>query len=212
MKRTTLLLALTLTACGAAPDMAGPVAVPPDAGGTDSAPRQETGNDTGTDSPTLDGGSDSWGGEASTDAGADTAPIRPEASPEAGGELAPEGGPDGSTGPGSDGGRPVVDAAPEAAATVCDGQAPSAPLDCTAATPTCESVRRHNEAIREAFPGSCACGAMKCAGLAFGGVTETVPITCRNEAWTLAGMQSGTSWAPWFQCSKGCALGKICDP
>jgi hypothetical protein len=204
--RTFVALVLTLAACGGPPPE---LAIEPPPPMHDGAP-EATGNEPAPDAPAfpLDGGAAFEGGPDSSEA--EAAPARPEP----GSEPAPEASspPMPDAGPTSDGGASTPEAGREAGATVCDGQAPAPPLDCTAATPTCANVRATNERIAAQFPAPCACGALKCAGVTSGTVVETVPVTCRNEAWTVAGMQSGTSWTPWFQCSKGCAAGKICDP
>lgn len=213
MKHTVTLAALVLAAACGTPALESPPEPPAPThdGGPDA-----TGNETGGDgSPAPDSGAAvEGGGEAEAeaarpDAGAEAAPPAPDA----GHELEAEAGPAmPDAGPTPDANAPAPEAGREAGATVCDGQAPAPPLDCTAASPACDSVRRTNEAIRAQFPAPCTCGAMKCAGVYSGGVTETIPVTCRNDAWTAAGMQSGTSWVPWFQCSAGCARGKLCDP
>jgi len=203
MRHLATFAALCLAAACGAPELEAPAVETPTADGA-------AGPDATADRPALpDGGPDTapdheLGREAGPEVNAS-----PEAAPEAAPPL-PEPAPEAAPPP--DAGAPIADAAPEHAPTVCDGQAPSPPLDCTAQSSTCDSVRATNARIRAQFPAPCSCGSMKCAGVTSGTVVETVPVTCRNDSWTLAGSQSGTSWAPWFQCSRGCAAGKICDP
>ena len=145
MTRTAILAALLLTACGSAQTDPG-TSAPESDSGTEASGEAAT----APDATWLDGSVTEGGGGTSPEA----APPRPEPMPEA---SSPTRDADATV----DAGKPIADATAERpAVTVCDGQAPSPPLDCTAQNPTCDNVRASNERLRAQFPQACACGAM----------------------------------------------------
>jgi len=84
---------------------------------------------------------------------------------------------------------------------------------CDVAVPACTSAQEDDALIRATFPQPCTPEAdRKCGGVWTGSLVTTFPMVCRSAQWRLAGSMSGSQWVPWYQCSMGCAQGKICGP
>jgi hypothetical protein len=110
--------------------------------------------------------------------------------------------------------RAVDDVASDArdALTTADADAGFVPV-CDVAVPSCASAMEADALIRATFPQPCTPEAdRKCGGVFTGSVVTTFPMVCRSGQWRLAGGQSGSQWVPAYQCSVGCAQGKICGP
>jgi hypothetical protein len=198
MKRTVLaaLALVHLAACGA-PALDGPgVGELPT---VDAATMQDAGNGADTRSPPLDSGASVEGGDAG-EAGA----IAPDAGPDSRGpDAAPPPPPDADAAPPT-----MPDAGPAIDARADAGPTPV----CTSSSPSCDAAVKADERVRATFTEACAPeGFRQCGGVP-NGVVETLPLICRMGAWRLAGMASGSQWVPAYECSKGCAAGKLCDP
>jgi hypothetical protein len=166
--------------------------------GSDSSPPE---GDAGSKVDTGVPGSDA-GPEASTDAGRDAvaADAGSPDSPSVDANPMPDAG-----------GRAdavdaiaTVDAAPDAAA---DARS-DATLPCTASTSTCDSVNRQEAAIRATFTQPCVTDAHQCGGLVSGSVVDTVPMTCKAGAWSLAWCLN----AACYSCSMQCQANQLCNP
>ncbi len=185
--RTILILALFVAACGA-PPMDAPVGdTPPDAVPTPDAI-----------APALDAGTHT---EAATP---EAAPPTPEAGAPAPEAATPEAAP-----PVPDAGTTAPDSAPAGDA----GTDAAPPPICTAPSASCAAANQEDARVRATFPIPCTPeGFRQCGGVRNGTVVETIPLLCRMGEWRLAGSQVGNVWVVAYQCSAGCAEGKLCAP
>ena len=220
MKTLALALLLAVAGCSSAADAPGNFTTP--------TPEADAGHDViapptpGTDAaPTVDGGTD--GGQVADAAHeADAAPaIDSGAKVDADAGTSPEATPptDDAAPPGTDAAPPRVDAGNDGAPPSSDAAAAdvdagnSDPICPDISRPSCREATESDAAIRAAFPQPCSPeGLRKCGGVDRGGVIDTLPMVCRMGAWRLAGSWSGVQWVATYECSNGCAAGKLCDP
>lgn len=224
------MLLLAAAGCGSAPDTVTDTA--PDAAGDVLAPPTPTTTGTVPPPPVPDAGADTRGAsDAGADTRADTVPtvdaVRPpDATPIEGGVDAPtEAGALDSGAPTSDVGA-IEASAPDArvdSVAVADAVATVDAVRDAAGDPVCPvpnaECKRVNDTdarVRATFPAPCSPElARQCGGVQpppGGTVVETLPLVCRAGAWRLAGAWSGVQWVPYFECSRGCAEGMLCDP
>lgn len=114
---------------------------------------------------------------------------------------------------GSDGSDSAV---PPNDAPAADARTDAAPVDartdatlpCTASAPTCEAVNRYEAQIRATFTEPCVTDAHQCGGLVSGSIVDTVPMTCKAGAWSLAWCLN----AACYSCSMQCQANQLCNP
>ncbi len=179
---------LFVAACGA-PAMDAPATV--DDGTPDAAPVTPD-----AIAPALDAGTPAEGG------GEAAAPT-PEA-----GNPAPEAAASETSSPAPDAGTVPPEAGPPA-----DAGTDAGPPICTAPSASCAMANQYDARLQMTFTAPCSPeGLRMCGGLRTGTVVETIPMLCRNGAWRLGGSQIGSVWVPAYQCSAGCAEGRLCNP
>ncbi len=187
--RTALVLISLLAAACGSPAMDAPATV--DDGTPDAMPAPDA------IAPAVDSGK---GGETAAPEAAPPAPDAGNPAPEA---AAPE-----TSSPAPDAGPTAPDAGPAR-----EAGADAAALICTAPSVSCAGANAADARVRATFPLPCAPeGFQQCGGVRGGTVVETLPLLCRMGVWRLGGSQIGTVWVGAYECSAGCAEGKLCNP